>query len=209
MCSLPLSTEGSCPSARRGGTYSELAATKDAAKIPEGPAARSLETRSASPYTHSPAQSCTPAGTSGVGAKARIPKGRKGSEVRICPPAPKSQSRKLRPCFRERTGPRSPCARPQSEPRLAARPLQGVSGEAQGPALEHGRNEFRNRTPAKQTDPLCPPLPRETRPPGAPILRSQPLAALAPSAGRGSAPGGSGSHLERTGGGGYHERTEA
>lgn len=137
--SLPLSTEGSCPNARRGGTYSELAATKDATKIPEGPDTRALETGCASPYTRSPAASCTPAGTSGVLAKARIPKGRKGSEVRICPPAPKSQSRKLRPCFRERTGIRSPRARPQSEPRLAGRPPRGVSGEAGGPALGDGQ----------------------------------------------------------------------
>ena len=49
------------------------------------------------------------------------------SEVCICPPAPNSQRRKLRPRLGQRTGPRCPCARPQREPRLMGRPQLGVS----------------------------------------------------------------------------------
>lgn len=104
-----------------------------------------------------------------MGAKTRIPKGRKDSEVRICPPAPNSLSRKLRPCFRERTRPRSTRARPPSERRLGGRPPQGVSGEAGGPTLGDGRKRTQKPdTREANGSPLCPPLPLETRAPGAP-----------------------------------------
>lgn len=205
---LPLSSESNCP--MLGGAEPAPSSPPRRTQLKSPKAVRPLFPATISaPFRPAPAAPRkAPCGWSFYKQSAPRPgilKVEVASEIRTCPPAPNSQSRKLRFCDAEGLPVKGHKANPG---RRGCRRRQSVRLESRLQALVG--NKLRNRTPARQTGPVRPPLP-----PGDAPTRSTPpsvlpssLAALAPCCGkrRLGCPRDVGSH---SGGGGDRERAEA